>query len=83
MSRRANQGHPRAHASTQGKPERNGRRSNGNRIGKHGHADEKTPGRSTRGVVDITQDVGLKLQILQSILDDIANADDTGQLAVA
>ena len=32
---------------------------------------------STRGVVDITQDVRLKLQILQSMLDYIADADDT------
>jgi len=38
---------------------------------------------STRGVVDITQDVRLKLEILQSMLDDIADADDTGKLAVA
>jgi hypothetical protein len=39
---------------------------------------ETTPEPSTRGVVDITQDVGLKLQILQPMLDHIADADDTG-----
>jgi hypothetical protein len=33
---------------------------------------------STRGVVDITQDVRLKFQILESMLDYIADADDTG-----
>jgi hypothetical protein len=38
---------------------------------------------STRGVVDITQDARLQLQILQSMLDDIADADDTGQFAAA
>jgi hypothetical protein len=35
-------------------------------------------GPSTRGVVDITQDVRLKFQILQSMPDYIADADDTG-----
>jgi hypothetical protein len=54
------------------------RRSNWNKIGKHGHAYETTPVPSTRGVVDITQDVRLKLQILQSMPDYIADADDTG-----
>ena len=49
-----------------------------NKIGKHGHAYETTPEPSTRGVVDITQDVRLKLQLLQSILDYIADAYDTG-----
>ena len=53
----------------QGKPKRVGRRSNWNKIGKHGHAYEPTPELSTRGVVDITQDVRLKLQILQPMLD--------------
>jgi hypothetical protein len=42
-----------------------------------------TPGRSTRGHVGITQDVGLTLQILQTMLDHITDADDTGELAVA
>jgi len=37
-----------------------------------------TPEPSTCGVVDISQDVRLKLQLLQSILDYIADADDTG-----
>jgi hypothetical protein len=55
-----------------------GRRSNWNKIGKHGHAYEPTPEPSARGVVDITQDVRLKLQILQSMPDYIADADDTG-----
>jgi hypothetical protein len=59
-------------------PKQVGRRSNWNKIGKHGHAYETTPEPSTRGVVDVTQDVRLKLQLLQSILDDIADADDTG-----
>jgi hypothetical protein len=36
-----------------------------------------SPERSTCGVVNITQDVRLKLQILQSVLDYIADADDT------
>jgi hypothetical protein len=38
----------------QGKPKRVGRRSNWNKIGKHGNAYETTPEPSTRGVVDIT-----------------------------
>ena len=38
---------------------------------------------STRGIVNVTQDVRLKLQILQSMPDHIADADDTGQLAAA
>jgi hypothetical protein len=64
----------------QGKPQpkRVGRRSNWNKIAKHGHGYEPTPEPSTRGVVDITQDVRLKLQILQSMLDYIADADNTG-----
>jgi putative tryptophan/tyrosine transport system substrate-binding protein len=33
--------------------------------------------------VGITQDVGLRLQIFQTVLDHITNADDTGELAVA
>ena len=33
---------------------------------------------STRGVVDIPEDVRLKLQILQSMLHYIADADNTG-----
>src|SRR5262245_13762485 len=41
------------------------------------------PGRSTRGHVGITQDVGLRLQILQTVLDYITDADDAGELAVA
>ena len=65
-------------ASMQGKPKRVGRRSNWSKIGKHGHVCEPSPEPSTRGVVDITQDVRLKLQILQSMLDDIADADNTG-----
>ena len=44
----------RLRASMQGKPKRVGRRSNCNKIGKHGHAYEPTPEPSTRGVVDIT-----------------------------
>jgi hypothetical protein len=36
-----------------------------------------------RGHVSITQDVGLRLQIFQTVLDHITDADDTGQLAVA
>jgi len=48
-----------------------------------GHAYEPMPEPSTRGVVDITQDVRLKLQILQSMLDHIADADDTDKVAVA
>ena len=78
-----NSAHHRARASMQGKPNRVGRRSNWNKIGKHGHAYEATPEPSTRGVVDITKDVRLELQFLQSMLDDIADADDTGQLAAA
>jgi hypothetical protein len=65
-----------AHASMQGKPKRVGRLSNWNKIGKHGQARADAEP-STRGVVDITQDVRLKLQILQSMLDYIADADDT------
>jgi hypothetical protein len=42
------------------------------------HGCEPTPEPSTRGVVGITQDVRLKLQILQSMLDYIADADDAG-----
>lgn len=64
-------------ASMQGKLKRAGRRSSSNKIGKRGHAYEPTPEPSTRGVIDITQDVRLKLQILQSMLDHIADADDT------
>ena len=75
--------HHQARASMQGKPNRVGRRSNWNKIGKHGHAYAATPGPSTRGVVDITKDVRLELQFLESVLDDIADADDTGQLAAA
>ena len=41
-------------ASMQGKPKRVGRRSNWNKIGKHGHAYETTPEPSTPNVVDIT-----------------------------
>jgi len=33
--------------------------------------------------VGITQDVGLRLQIFQAVLDYITDADDTGELAVA
>jgi hypothetical protein len=36
-----------------------------------------SPEPSTRGVVNITQDVRLELQLLQSMLDYIADADDT------
>jgi hypothetical protein len=42
-----------------------------------------SPEPSTRGIVGIAQDVRLKLQILQSMLDYIADADDSDQLAVA
>jgi hypothetical protein len=42
-----------------------------------------TPGRSTRGHVGIAQDVGLTLQILQTMLDHITDANDTRELAVA
>jgi hypothetical protein len=38
----------------QAKPNQVGRRSNGNKIGKHGHTYEPTPEPSTRGLVDIT-----------------------------
>jgi hypothetical protein len=41
-------------ASMQGEPKRVGRRSNWNRIGKHGHAFETTPEPSTCVFVDIT-----------------------------
>jgi hypothetical protein len=57
--------------------------ANWNKIGKHEHAYETTPGASTRGVVGIAQDVRLKLQIVQTMLDYIADADDTGELAAA
>jgi hypothetical protein len=50
----ANSGHHQVRASMQGKAKRVGRRSNWNKIGKHGHAYEPTPEPSTRGVVDIT-----------------------------
>jgi hypothetical protein len=50
----ANSGPHPVRASMQGKPKRVGRRSNWNKIGKHGHAYEPTPEPSTRGVVDIT-----------------------------
>ena len=39
---------------------------------------DKSPEPSARGVVDITQDACLKLQILRSMPDYIADADDTG-----
>jgi hypothetical protein len=42
------------------------------------HAYELTPEPSTCDVVGITQDVCLELQIRQSMLDHIADADDTG-----
>jgi hypothetical protein len=49
-----NSGHHQVRASMQGKPKL-GRRSNWNKIGKHGHGYEPTPPEpSTRGVVDIT-----------------------------
>jgi hypothetical protein len=64
-------------AIMQGKPKRVGRRSNWSKIEKHGLAYETPPEPSPRGVVDITQDVRLKLQILQSMLDYIADADNT------
>ena len=64
-------------ANMQGKPRQVGRRSNWNKIGKYRAPPHKTaPEPSTRGGVDITQDVRLKLQILQSMLDYIADADD-------
>src|SRR6185437_13090117 len=44
---------------------------------------ETTPEPSTPGVVDITQNARLELQVLQPMLDHIADADDTGQLAAA
>ena len=43
----------------------------------------RRPSLSTRGVVDVTQDARLKLQIFDSMLDYIADANDTGQLAAA
>jgi hypothetical protein len=58
-------------------------RANWNKIGKLGRVYETASGPSTRGVVDITQHVPLKLQIIHSMLDNIADADDTGQLAAA
>lgn len=48
----------------------------------YGEPVERRPGLSTRGVVGIAQDVRLKLQIVQPMLDYIADADDTGKLAV-
>jgi hypothetical protein len=36
-----------------------------------------------RGHVGITQNVGLTLQILQTVLYDITDADDTDEIAVA
>ena len=42
------------------------------------HACETTPEPSTRGVVGIAQDVRLKLQILQPMLDYITDADNSG-----
>jgi len=36
-----------------------------------------------RGHIGIAQDVGLRLQILQTVLDYVTDADDTGDLAVA
>jgi hypothetical protein len=39
--------------------------------------------RSMRADVGIAQDFGLELQIVQTMLDHIADADDTGELAVA
>ena len=53
------------------------RHSNWSKIGKHGHAYEPTPEPSMCDAVDIPQDVRLKLQILQSMLDYVADADDT------
>src|SRR5262245_22042968 len=41
------------------------------------------PRRSTRGHVSITQDVSLTLQILETVLDYITDADDAGELSVA
>jgi hypothetical protein len=43
-----------ARASPSPQPKRVGRRSNWNKIGKHGHGYEPTPEPSTRGVVGIT-----------------------------
>jgi hypothetical protein len=42
---------------------------------------ETTPEASTRGVVGVAQDVRLELQIFQTMLDYIADADDTGAIA--
>ena len=36
-----------------------------------------------RGDVSITQDVSLKLQIVQTVLYYISDADDTGEIAIA
>lgn len=66
----------RARAGMQGKPRQVGRRSNGNKIRKRTY--EPAPEPSTRCIVNVTQDVRLELQILQSMLDYIADADNTG-----
>lgn len=42
------------------------------------HAYETMSEPSTRDAVGIMEDIPLKLQFLQSILDHIADADDTG-----
>jgi len=43
----------------------------------------RTPQASVRGDVGITQHVSLKLQVAQTVLDYITDADETGELAIA
>jgi hypothetical protein len=44
---------------------------------------QSTPEVSTGGVVGVAEDVRLELQIFQTMLDYIADADDTGEPAIA
>jgi hypothetical protein len=53
------------------------------KIEQRGHAYVINARASTRSDVGITQDVGLELQILQTVLDYIPDADDSGELAIA
>jgi hypothetical protein len=53
------------------------------KIEQRGHAYVINARALTRGDVRITQDVSLNLQILQTVLDYITDADDSGELAIA
>jgi hypothetical protein len=53
------------------------------RCGRHRRRRVITSGCSVRGQVGIAQDIGLTLQILQTVLDYVTDADDAGELAVA